>query len=97
MSGRQCAHTVRRFALVKGYSQVRALVELLCNTRSLGLSSKTNERPPYVSEGVEEVGLMWHNPNSLVLVEAPEIAIQPVGIRRLPAEVAQVKRRGGDA
>jgi len=26
------AHTVRRFALVKGYSQVRALVELLWNT-----------------------------------------------------------------
>jgi hypothetical protein len=33
----------------------------------------------------------------LVLVEGPEIAIQPVGIRRLPSEVAQVKRHGGDA
>jgi hypothetical protein len=43
------------------------------------------------------VGLTWHNPNSLVLVEGPEIAIQPVGIRRLPSEVAQVKRHGGDA
>jgi len=25
----------------------------------------------------EVVGLTWHNPNTLVLVEGPEIAIQP--------------------
>jgi hypothetical protein len=43
------------------------------------------------------VGLTWHNPNTLVLVEGPEIVIQPVGIRQLPTEVAQVKRQGGDA
>jgi hypothetical protein len=42
------------------------------------------------------VGLTWHNPNFLVLVKGPEIAIQPVGVRRLPSEVAQVKRHGGD-
>jgi hypothetical protein len=29
------------------------------------------------------------------MVEGPEIEIEPVGIRRLPTEVAQVK--GGDA
>jgi hypothetical protein len=29
------------------------------------------------------VDLMWHNPNSSVLVEGPEITIQPVGSRRL--------------
>lgn len=43
------------------------------------------------------VGLTWHNPNSLVLVEGPEIEICPVGIRRLPSEVAQVNGPGGDA
>jgi hypothetical protein len=43
------------------------------------------------------VGLTWHNPNSLVLVEGPEIMIQPVGVRRLPSGVAQVKRRDGGA
>jgi hypothetical protein len=37
------------------------------------------------------VGLTWHNPNFLVLVEGPELTIQPVGIRHLPSEVAQVK------
>jgi hypothetical protein len=42
------------------------------------------------------VGLTWHNPNSLVLVEGPEIAIPPMGIRRLPSEVAQVKGCDGD-
>jgi hypothetical protein len=32
--------------------------------------------------------LTWHNPNSLLLVEGPEITIQPAGIRRLPAGAA---------
>jgi hypothetical protein len=31
------------------------------------------------------------------MVEGPEIEIEPVGVRRLPAEVAQGKRRSGDA
>jgi hypothetical protein len=43
------------------------------------------------------VGLMWHNPNLSIIVEGPEIKIEPVGIRRLPPEIAQVKRHGGDA
>jgi len=30
------------------------------------------------------------------MVEGPEIKIEPVGIRRLPSAVAQVKRQGGD-
>jgi hypothetical protein len=30
------------------------------------------------------------------MVEGPEIKIEPVGIRRLPAELAQAKRQGGD-
>ncbi|MFC5108307.1 hypothetical protein [Kibdelosporangium philippinense] len=46
---------------------------------------------------VDLVGLTWHNPNSLVLVEGPEIEIRPVAIRRLPSAIAQVNRRGGDA
>jgi len=29
------------------------------------------------------VGLTWHNPNPSVLVEGPEIGIQPVGGRRV--------------
>jgi hypothetical protein len=40
------------------------------------------------------VDLTWHNPNSLVLVEGPEIMIQPVGIRRLPSTIAQVSGCG---
>jgi hypothetical protein len=35
------------------------------------------------------VGLTWHNPNCSVLVEGPEIVIQPVGIRRLSAGEAR--------
>ncbi|MGH3702643.1 MAG: recombinase family protein [Pseudonocardiaceae bacterium] len=31
------------------------------------------------------VGLTWHNPNTLVLAEGPEISIKPVGIRRVSA------------
>ena len=42
-----------------------------------------------------KVGLTWHNPNPLIMVGGPEIEIEPVGIRRLPAGVAQVE--GGDA
>jgi hypothetical protein len=41
------------------------------------------------------MGLTWHNPNPLIMVDGPEIEIEPVGIRRLPTAVAQVK--GGDA
>jgi hypothetical protein len=41
------------------------------------------------------VGLTWHNPNPLIMVDGPEIQIEPVGIRRLPAGIAQVE--GGDA
>jgi hypothetical protein len=49
------------------------------------------ENPAAVLPGNEgrradgEEGLTWHNPNSLILVEGPEIKVQPVGIRRLPA------------
>jgi hypothetical protein len=31
------------------------------------------------------VGLTWHNPNTPVLAEGPEISIKPVGIRRVSA------------
>lgn len=41
-------------------------------------------------------GLTWHNPNPLIMVEVPEIRIEPVGVRRLPPEVARVERRGDD-
>jgi hypothetical protein len=40
--------------------------------------------------------LAIHNPNSLAVVEGLEIAIQLVGIRRLPSAIAQVNGRGGD-
>jgi hypothetical protein len=43
------------------------------------------------------VGLTWHKPNSLVLVEGPEMVIRTVRIRRLPAQIAQVTRARGDA
>jgi cation diffusion facilitator CzcD-associated flavoprotein CzcO len=42
-------------------------------------------------------GLTWHNPKSLVLVEGPEITIQPVGLRRLTSGSAQVDRQGDNA
>jgi hypothetical protein len=35
------------------------------------------------------VGLTWHNPNTLVLAEGPEISIKPVGIRRVSAGEAR--------
>jgi hypothetical protein len=35
------------------------------------------------------VGLTWHNPNSSILVDGPEIAIQPVGIHRRPSKDAR--------
>lgn len=44
-----------------------------------------------------QVGLTWHKPNSLVLVEGPEMVIRTVRIRRLPAQIAQVTRARGDA
>lgn len=34
-------------------------------------------------------GLTWHNPNTLVLAEGPEISIKPVGIRRVSAGEAR--------
>lgn len=37
------------------------------------------------------VGLTWHNPNLLIMVEGPEIESEPVGIRRLPTGVAQAE------
>jgi hypothetical protein len=42
------------------------------------------------------MGLTWRDPNSPVLVEGPEIMIQPVGVRHLPMEVARVKHHDGD-
>ncbi len=34
---------------------------------------------------MSEVGLTWHNPNTPVLVEGPEITIKPVSTRRVVA------------
>lgn len=43
------------------------------------------------------VGLTWHNPNSRAFVEGPEIAIRPVGVRRLHPEIVLVSNPGSDA
>lgn len=59
--------------------------------------NKQGDREGAQAPNMPSVGLTWHNPNSLVLVEGPEIAIRPVGIRRLPSEVAQVSSPDGDA
>jgi hypothetical protein len=44
----------------------------------------------------KDVGLTWHNPNTPVLAEGPEIVIKPVGIRRLASTSTQASGRGGD-
>jgi hypothetical protein len=38
---------------------------------------------------MKTVDLTWHNLNSTVLVDGPEITIRPVRIRRLPSEDAR--------
>jgi hypothetical protein len=48
-------------------------------------------------DGHQHPGLTWHNPNSSVLVEGPEITIRPVGTRRLPSQIAQVNGAEGYA
>lgn len=72
-------------------------VETLDLPRGGGRADLARSDKRHPRSHTELVGLTWHNPNSLVLVEGPEIAIQPVGIRWLPSDVAQVKRQGGDA
>jgi hypothetical protein len=60
----------------------------LTSTFALALNNRpdTTEQKPLVRAKLEPVvGLMWHNPNSSVLVEGPEMAIRPVGIRRRPS------------
>ena len=54
--------------------------------------------PPTTNKGDREgaqapnrpsVGLTWHNPNTPVLAEGPEISIKPVRIRRVCASEKQ--------
>jgi integrase len=57
-------------------------------------SSETRE--PAGGHRYRQVHLTRHNPNSSVLVEGPEIAIRPVGTRRVASGVTQTSSAGGD-
>jgi hypothetical protein len=72
-----------------GYGTPTKVVFITRQTRIAGACPKPGEF------GLcKVVGLTWQNPNSLVLVEGPELTIQPLGVRRLPTTITHRNNLG---
>lgn len=72
--------------------------QICCGCRPLSFSASAAWTTPYPMQGCDlgrPVGLTWHNPNSSVLVEGPEIAIHPVVMSRFNRGLRQRLRRRG--